>query len=99
MPIIREKKDGYFTMMKNYHLRDKELSLKAKGLLSVVLSLPDDWVFSIEGLRAISKEGKNSISSALTELEIHGYLVRKRDRQRNGQLGSVVYTFYEHSRR
>ena len=99
MPIVREKKDGNFTVMNNYHLRDQNLSLKAKGLLSMILSLPNDWEFSIAGLKAICKEGKDSISSALVELEIKGYLVRDRVRRENGCLGGVVYTFYERSRR
>lgn len=99
MPIVRAEKNGHFTIMNNYHLQDRKLSLKAKGLLSMILSLPDDWAFSIAGLKAISKEGKDSIRSALTELEAKGYLVRKRVRERNGCLGSVIYTFYERSRK
>ena len=98
MPIVREKKDGYFTVMNNYHLRDQNLSLKAKGLLSMVLSLPDDWEFSLAGLTAICKEGKDSISNTLFELERRGYLVRERARNEHGWIRGVVYTFYERSR-
>lgn len=71
---IKVLKDGNFTVMKNYHLRDKTLSLKAKGLLSVVLSLPDDWEYSISGLVAILKENETAVSSALKELKTHGFL-------------------------
>lgn len=69
-----QKIDGY-TMMSNYHLRDMNLSLKASGLLSLVLSLPADWKYSVSGLTAIVKEGKSAVMSALKELEENGYLV------------------------
>ena len=68
-----QKIDGY-TMMSNYHLRDMNLSLKASGLLSLVLSLPADWKYSVSGLTAIVKEGKSAVMSALKELEENGYL-------------------------
>lgn len=71
---VRILKDKDFTVMKNYHLRDKTLSLKAKGLLSVVLSLPDDWDYSIAGLVSILKENETAIKSALKELREHGFL-------------------------
>lgn len=74
MQNVRVLKDGNFTVMKNYHLRDKTLSLKAKGLLSVVLSLPDDWDYSIAGLVSILKENETAVSSALKELKAHGFL-------------------------
>jgi len=73
--VFRVHKTKDFTVLSNYHLKDKGLSLQAKGLLSVMLSLPDDWKYSISGLAAISKEGKKAIKSALDELKEHGYLV------------------------
>lgn len=75
MSVFRVHKTKDFTVLSNYHLKDKGLSLQAKGLLSVMLSLPDDWKYSISGLAAISKEGKKAIKSALDELKEHGYLV------------------------
>lgn len=75
MSIIRVHKSKNFTVMSNYHLRDKNLSLKAKGLLSVMLSLPEDWDYSISGLCSILKENKTAIKSALRELQDNGYVV------------------------
>lgn len=75
MSIIRVHKSKNFTVMSNYHLRDKNLSLKAKGLLSVMLSLPEDWDYSISGLCSILKENKTAIKSALHELQDNGYVV------------------------
>lgn len=75
MSVFRVHKTKDFTVLSNYHLKDKGLSLQAKGLLSVMLSLPDDWKYSISGLAAISKEGKKAIKSTLDELKEHGYLV------------------------
>lgn len=73
--IIRVNKTKNYTVMSNRHLQDRELSLKAKGLLSVVLSLPEDWDYSIPGLTAICKENETAVKSTLTELKDHGYLV------------------------
>lgn len=81
--------------MSNVHLRDKALSLKAKGLLSLILSLPDGWEYSIKGLAAISKEGRDGINSGLQELEAAGYLVRKPLRGAHGHFGQVEYVIYE----
>lgn len=75
MSVFRVHKTKDFTVLSNYHLKDNGLSLQAKGLLSVMLSLPDDWKYSISGLAAISKEGKKAIKSTLDELKEHGYLV------------------------
>ncbi len=94
MPIVREEKTDNYTVMCNYHLRDTKLSMKARGLLSVVLSLPDDWDFSLAGLAVISKEGKDSLRTALKELEDNGYLVRVRKRNR-GLIADMEYTFFE----
>ena len=94
MPIIREDKINNYTVMSNHHLRDMKLSMKARGLLSTILSLPDDWEFSLAGLNKITKESKDAVRSALQELEDHGYLVRERLRI-NGRMDKMVYTFYE----
>ena len=73
MAVIRVEKNKNFTTMSNYHLRDKELSLKAKGLLSQILSLPENWDYSVRGLVAICLEGKDCIVTTLQELERKGY--------------------------
>lgn len=88
MAVFRVEKTKDFTVMSNYHLRDVELSLKAKGLLSLMLSLPEDWDYTTKGLAYICKDGVDSITSALKELESHGYLTRQRTRYENGQLGT-----------
>ena len=75
MAIFRVKKNKNYTTMSNFHLRDKNLSLKAKGLLSVMLSLPDNWDYSLNGLVSISKENETAIKTALNELKKYGYLV------------------------
>lgn len=73
MSIFRsDKTKGNFTVMANFHLRDANLSLKARGLLSVMLSRPDDWEFSAEGLAVFCQEGKDSVESGLKELEREG---------------------------
>lgn len=95
MAVIRVEKNRNFTTMSNYHLRDKELALKAKGLLSQILSLPDDWDYSVRGLASICLEGKDCIVATLKELEIKGYLVRKQLRDANGRLGGIEYIIYE----
>lgn len=95
MTVFRVEKTKDFTVMSNHHLRNKTLSLKAKGLLSLMLSLPEDWDYTTKGLAQICKEGVDSISTALKELEKHGYLTRHRIRYKNGQLGDVEYTIHE----
>lgn len=95
MAVIRVEKNRNFTTMSNYHLRDKELSLKAKGLLSQILSLPDEWDYSVRGLASICLEGEDCIVATLKELEIKGYLVRKQLRDANGRLGGIEYIIYE----
>lgn len=75
MSVFRVNKTKDYTVMSNHHLRDKELSLKAKGLLSMMLALPDDWDYSINGLVAICKEDVRAVKSALAELKEQGYLV------------------------
>jgi hypothetical protein len=75
MSVFRVNKTKDYTVMSNHHLRDKALSLKAKGLLSMMLALPDDWDYSVNGLVAICKEDVRAVKSALAELKEHGYLV------------------------
>lgn len=95
MAVFRVEKTKDFTVMSNFHLRDVELSLKAKGLLSLMLSLPEDWDYTTKGLACICKDGVDSITSALKELENYGYLTRQRTRYENGRLGDITYTIHE----
>ena len=95
MSIMRIHKTKNFTVMSNYHFKEKGMSLKAKGLLSLMLSLPDDWNYSISGLVKLSKDGKDSVMSALTELEKFGYLTRVRMTNEKGQFSGVEYNIYE----
>lgn len=95
MAVFRIEKTRDYTVMSNHHLRDMSLSLKAKGLLSLMLSLPEDWDYTMKGLAHICKDGIDSISGGIRELEIHGYLIRERIRNENGQLGSIEYTILE----
>ena len=87
IPVFRVEKNANYTTMSNYHLRDSTISFKAKGILSMFLSLPKDWSYSVSGLAAISKEGKDGILSGLKELEAAGYLERHRYRNERGRLG------------
>ena len=73
--IVKVEKTSNYTVMSNTHLRDRNLSMKAKGLMSIVLSLPDNWEYSIAGLAALSSEKESAVKSALNELKNHGYLV------------------------
>lgn len=98
IPVFRVEKNGNYTTMSNYHLQDKALSLKAKGLLSMLLSLPDSWSYSVRGLAAISREGKDGILSGLQELERYGYLIRKQKRCASGKMGLIEYVIYERPR-
>lgn len=95
MAIIRMHKTRDYTVMSNSHFREKEMSLKAKGLLSLMLSLPDDWDYSIAGLVTLSKDGKDSVMNALNELESFGYLKRTRVTNKNGQFAGYDYDIYE----
>lgn len=94
MGVIRVNKNKDYTTMSNYHFKDKNLSLKAKGLLSQMLSLPEDWDYSIEGLAAINKEGVKAIRTTLQELEDSGYLVRTRVNDEKGHF-AYVYDIFE----
>lgn len=95
MAVFRIEKTRDYTVMSNHHLRDMSLSLKAKGLLSLMLSLPDEWDYTMKGLARICKDGVDSISGGIRELEARGYLIRERVRGANGQLGSIEYTILE----
>lgn len=95
MAIFRVAKTRDYTVMSNYHLRDKNLTLKAKGLLSLILSLPEDWNYTTRGLAAICKEGVDSIGAALRELESAGYLSRHRLRDKSGRISDTEYVVYE----
>ena len=95
MSVFRINKTANYTVMSNHHFKEKKMSLKAKGLLSLMLSLPDDWDYSISGLATLSKDGKDSIMSALAELEKFGYLTRKRLTNEKGQFAGVEYNIFE----
>lgn len=92
--VMRVHKNKDYTVMSNYHLRDKELSLKAKGLLSFMLSLPPEWDYSVNGLTVLCKEGISAIRAILKELEDNKYLQRVRTRDEEGKFG-YVYNIYE----
>lgn len=96
MAVIRTIKNENYTTMCNTHLRDKNLSLKAKGLISMMLSLPDKWHYSVKGLEGICKESKNTINSVLNELEDNNYLVRRR-RYCNGKISEWEYIIFENN--
>jgi hypothetical protein len=81
--------------MSNHHFKERKMSLKAKGLLSLMLSLPDSWEYNISGLVKLSKDGKDSVMSALAELEKFGYLRRERTKDENGKYSGIVYHIYE----
>ena len=95
MSVIRIKKKHDYTVMSNKHFREKNMSLKAKGLLSLMLSLPDEWEYTIEGLATLNSDGKDSIRTALNELERFGYMKRCRARNDKGVLEGTVYTIFE----
>ena len=95
MSIVRVHKTQNFTVMSNYHFKERKMSLKAKGLLSLMLSLPDDWNYSISGLVSLSKDGKDSVMSTLAELEKFGYLKRDRTTDSKGRFSGVEYHIYE----
>lgn len=97
MAICRVNKTKNYTVMSNCHLRDKKLSLKAKGLLSVVLSLPDDWDYSVSGLCAVCGEGETTVKSAIKELKANGYLMVTKVYPGESKTGRIeyVYDFFE----
>ena len=95
MAVFRIEKTHDYTVMSNHHLRNTSLSLKAKGLLSLMLSLPDNWDYTTKGLAKICKDGIDSICSTVNELEQAGYIIRERRRNDKGQLKEVEYTILE----
>ena len=86
MAVFRVERNKGYTVMSNHHLRNKELSLKAKGLLSQMLSLPEDWDYTLKGLSLINREKIDAIREAIKELERAGYIVRSRERDEKGRL-------------
>lgn len=98
MSVYKLHRTNGFTVMSNFHLRDKNLSLKSVGLLSKMLSFPDGWKFSTRGLASICKEGPDAITTALKELEQCGYLVRTRQRDSLGRLSQTEFDLYEQPR-
>ena len=99
MSVFRVDKNKNYTVMSNYHLRDKSLSLKAKGLLSQILSLPEDWDYTLKWLSKINREGIDAIRQAVRELEGAGYIIRSRERDRSGCLQGTEYIIYEQPQR
>ena len=95
MSVFRVEKNKGYTVMSNHHLRNHTLSLKAKGLLSQMLSLPEDWDYTLQGLAQINKESIDAIREAVRELERAGYIERSRERDERGCLRGTVYTIYE----
>ena len=95
MSVFHVKKTTDYTVMSNHHLRDKSLSLKAKGLLSQMLSLPEKWDYTLQGLAYINREQIDAIRQAVHELERAGYIVRTRERDNRGRLRGAEYTIYE----
>ena len=95
MAVFRVEKNSGYTVMSNHHLRNQELSLKAKGLLSQMLSLPDNWDYTLKGLSLINREKIDAIREAIRELERAGYIVRSRERDEKGRLRGADYVIYE----
>ena len=95
MAVFRIERTRDYTVMSNHHLRNEKLSLKAKGLLSMMLSLPEDWNYTTRGLAKICKEGVDAIGGALRELEAAGYIVRHKLRDRQGRISDTEYVIYE----
>lgn len=95
MAVFRVEKNKNYTVMSNYHFKDKRISLKAKGLLSQMLSLPEDWDYTIRGLSSINKEGIDAIKSTIKELEDNGYIKRNQLRNEKGAFGKMEYVVFE----
>ena len=95
MPVFRVERNTGYTVMSNHHLRNKELTLKAKGLLSQMLSLPEGWDYTLAGLSRINREKIDAIREAVKELELAGYIVRSRERDGKGRLRGAEYVIYE----
>ena len=95
MAVFRVEKNHSYTVMANHHLRDERLSLKSKGLLSLILSLPDDWRISIEGMTQFSSDGKDAIRSAIRELTDAGYITRAQTHSEAGTFSGYDYIVHE----
>ena len=95
MAVFRVERNTGYTVMSNHHLRNKELSLKAKGLLSQMLSLPEDWDYTLAGLSHINREKIDAIREAVKELEKAGYITRRQGRDEKGKMTAIEYTIYE----
>lgn len=95
MAVFRVERNKGYTVMSNHHLRNKDLSLKAKGLLSQMLSLPEDWDYTLAGLSRINRESIDAIRTAVWELEKSGYITRQQNRDSKGKMAEMVYTIYE----
>jgi hypothetical protein len=98
MAVFRIEKTQNYTVMSNHHLRNKELTLKAKGLLSQMLSLPDEWDFTLAGLAAINRESVDAIRTAVWELERVGYIDRRQGRDARGKMVPIEYVIFEQPR-
>ncbi len=96
MSVFRIEKNKNYTVMSNHHLRNKDLSLKSKGLLSLMLSLPEEWDYTLKGLSIICKEGIDAIRVSIIELEKQGYIERRRNRNTKGQLTNTEYIIHEY---
>ena len=95
MAVFRVERNTGYTVMSNHHLRNKELSLKAKGLLSQMLSLPEDWDYTLSGLAVINRESKDAIRSAVNELEKSGYIKRRQTTDAGGKFSANEYVIHE----
>ena len=95
MAVFRVERNSGYTVMSNHHLRNKELTLKAKGLLSQMLSLPEDWDYTLAGLSHINRESIDAIRTAVWELEKAGYITRRQGRDEKGKMTAIEYTIYE----
>ena len=95
MSVFRVEKSKDYTTISNRHFKDKSISLKAKGLLSQMLSLPEDWDYTLSGLAHINKEGVDAVRTAIIELEQNGYIIRRQSRNADGKMGASEYHIYE----
>ena len=95
MPVFRVEKTSSYTVMSNHHLRNPDLTLKAKGLLSIMLSLPENWDYTLKGLSCICRENVDAIRTAVWELEKAGYITRRQGRDEKGKMTAIEYTIYE----
>ena len=95
MAVFRVERTQDYTTMSNRHFKNKNLSLKAKGLLSEMLSLPEEWDYTLQGLAYINKESIDAIRTAIWELEKEGYIIRKQSRDKNGKMSVAEYLIFE----